>query len=245
MPDDSAFCPNCGTAVNNQNKQQQFYSDNNNYYPQQNNQNFQPNLQPEKPNKNSRPVLIGVIAVVAVVILVGAGVFIGNNSKDDDSSRTTYNSGYDDDNNDDNGERNGKAVDLDSKYLVDDSNLFTDEEKADLIYKLEMVSDAYDMDVVIHTTDSFYGQTAGTYAWEYYVENGYGRGSTDDGFIYVLNLDDGEWYICTFGKAIDIITHDRIDIIGSEVNPLINNGEYYDGMLCYIEKTSKYLYDEY
>ena len=235
MPDDSAFCPNCGSAVEIQNTQQQF---NNNAV--QNNLNPQFNNPPqEKPKTNSNKVLIIVIAVLAALLIVLIGFFIGSSFNDNTGADQTTTREYDDDSN------GGKAVDLDSKYLVDDSNLFTDEEKADIILKLESVSDVYKFDVVVHTTDSFDGKTPSDYSVDYYFENGYGQGKGYDGCIFIINVKENQWYFYNFGKGTELFTDEKVKEIGDEIDHLIKDGYTYDAVLCYIEKTSKVLYDDY
>ena len=236
MSDDAVFCENCGTALNTQ-QTPVINNGNLNNAPQ----GAQYPVQ-QQSNQNIKTIIIIIVAVIIALAIALAGFFIGRGLKKDDYVPTS-----EDANVSTTEEFSGspKAVDLDSKYLVDNSGLFTDEEKIDIIHKLEAVSDSYKFDVVIHTTDSYDGKSSEKYSDDFFMDNDYGQGSDRDGCIFVLNIQDGSWYLRTFGKGVKVISNDRIDVIADEMIPILKDGDYYNAMLCYIEKTSKYLYDDY
>ena len=90
--------------------------------------------------------------------------------------------------------------------IVDNADLLTDAEEADLEAKAQDLADRYDMDVAILTVDSTYGSYIESYADDYYDNNGYGIGPDYSGVLLVLAMDTREWAISTCGDTIYALT---------------------------------------
>ena len=122
------------------------------------------------------------------------------------------------------------TADRTQPLVVDNADVLTDAEEAELTAKLKELGDKYDMDTAILTVDSYEGKTDSAYADDYYIEMGYGRGENKDGFVLVFNTgkEDGtrNVYLATHGSAIEYITDFEIDVIYEMVISDLEKGEY-------------------
>ena len=122
------------------------------------------------------------------------------------------------------------AADRTLPLVTDNADILTDAEEAELSIKLKELGDKYDMDAAILTVDSYEGKTDRAYADDYFIEIGYGRGESKDGFLFVFNTgkEDGtrNVHLATHGSAIEYITDFEIDVIIEMVLPDLEKGEY-------------------
>ena len=85
--------------------------------------------------------------------------------------------------------------------LVDKGEMLSENEEAELLAKLDSISERYDYDVVVHTEASLYGVNAQRAAAEAYIRGHYGMGEDkESGVILLVSLTDREWYIEFFGE---------------------------------------------
>lgn len=120
---------------------------------------------------------------------------------------------------------------LTKKLLVDDANLFSDEEKSSLQALIEQRSSENNMDIVILTVNTTNGKYMQDFADDYYDYNGYGVGERNDGLIFVLAMDDREWGISTTGSAIDLLTDAEQDEIATAFISTYQEAGAYSAML--------------
>ena len=120
---------------------------------------------------------------------------------------------------------------LTKKLLVDDANLFSDEEKSTLQALIEQRSSENNMDIVILTVNTTNGKYMQDFADDYYDYNGYGVGERNDGLIFVLAMDDREWGISTTGSAIDLLTDAEQDEIATAFISTYQEAGVYPAML--------------
>ena len=85
-------------------------------------------------------------------------------------------------------------------FFVDDANLLEDTEEAELEQILEEISMRQNCDVVIVTVDSLDGKSAMEYADDYFDYNGYGYGAEKDGILFLIAMEDRDWWISTHGS---------------------------------------------
>ena len=116
----------------------------------------------------------------------------------------------------------------DGELIVDGADLLTEAEEQAINTQLQSIRDEYGIDVAVLTTDSTNGLSIMTYADNYYDSHGY----APDGVMLVLNMDTengGEnrgWWITTTGKGISAFTDYGIEEIGTDIKPLLSNGQY-------------------
>lgn len=198
--------------------------------------------------RNSKLISIMVVVVVIIAIVLSF-ILLVNNGKKDEIVTTSYltmatevlnNTTTVPEDNTYNNETTQSFV-TESKYLVDDAGLFTDEEKSELIKQLDDIRETHFFDVVIHTTNSFDGKSAMEYADDYYDYNGYGYGKNHDGCILVINTESRDWWLSTCGYGITALTDSRIDSLGNNFAPKLTNGDYYASMVTFLNQVESYL----
>lgn len=112
--------------------------------------------------------------------------------------------------------------------VVDEAGLLTESERAALEEKAVSLRDSCQLDVVILTVNTTYGESVQTYADDYYDEHGYGYGDDHSGILLLLCMDTREWYISTCGQAIYIFTDYGLEQMGQAMLPDLADGYYYD-----------------
>lgn len=121
--------------------------------------------------------------------------------------------------------------------VVDNADLLTAGEEAELLAQLEEISQRLEFDVVVVTTNSTDGKSVQAYADDFYDYNGYGYGTNADGVLLLISMEDRDWYISTCGYGITAFTDDGIQYIGDEISGDLGDGYYADaferfGELC-------------
>ena len=110
--------------------------------------------------------------------------------------------------------------------LVDEADLLTDEEEAELLSKLDEISERQQCDVAVVTVNSLDGKSAMEYADDFYDYNGYGFGEEKDGILFLVSMEDRDWYISTCGYGITAFTDDNLDYMEEEFLPMLSDGDY-------------------
>lgn len=111
-------------------------------------------------------------------------------------------------------------------YVVDNADLLTQTEENELSEKLQDISDELQFDVVVVTTNSIGSKTATEYADDYFDYNGYGRGSNNDGVLFLVDMGDRKWAISTSGYGIEAIVDSALDDMEEEIVPYLKSGDY-------------------
>ena len=111
-------------------------------------------------------------------------------------------------------------------YVVDNADLLTQTEENELSEKLQDISDELQFDVVVVTTNSTGSKTATEYADDYFDYNGYGRGSNNDGALFLVDMGDRKWAISTSGYGIEAIVDSALDDMEKEIVPYLKSGDY-------------------
>lgn len=111
-------------------------------------------------------------------------------------------------------------------YVVDNADLLTQTEENELSEKLQDISDELQFDVVVVTTNSTGSKTATEYADDYFDYNGYGRGSNNDGALFLVDMGDRKWAISTSGYGIEAIVDSALDDMEEDIVPYLKSGDY-------------------
>lgn len=122
-------------------------------------------------------------------------------------------------------------------YIVDQAGLLYPEEIADLEANASALAAEYEIEAVILTVDSLGGAYAQDYADAYYDSNGYG----EDGVLFLLAMEEREWYISTCGSLIYTLTDYGIQQLGEGILPYLSSGDWYDGFRFFLESLPYYL----
>ena len=128
------------------------------------------------------------------------------------------------------------SVGAEQQYVIDNAGLMSSSEEAALEEKAQALREEYGMDVVILTVDSLDGQRPQDYADDYYDYNGY----ADDGVLFLLSMEERDWYISTKGCAIYALTDYGIQQVGESALPYLGDGDYYGGFNAFLDALPTY-----
>lgn len=110
--------------------------------------------------------------------------------------------------------------------LVDDADLLSDSEEADLSGLLDEISERQQVDVVVVTVETMDGQTAMEYSDDFFDYNGYGFGEERDGILLLVSIGERDWNISTSGYGITAITDAGREYITEIFRPDLSEGNY-------------------
>ena len=126
--------------------------------------------------------------------------------------------------------------------VVDEANLMSPDQVLDLNDRANALSQEFNMDIVIVTTDDTGGKSSREFADDYFDYNGYGVGPNYDGILFLIDMDNRETYISTTGQGIRFLTDVRIEAVLDRVfDSGLLVGDYYGAALGFLEETESYL----
>lgn len=124
--------------------------------------------------------------------------------------------------------------------LVDDADLLTSEQEAEISKVLSDISNDIGMDVAVVTTTTLEGKTPVAYADDYFDYNGFGQGNDRSGCVLLISMEDRDWHISTRGYAINCLWDSRIQTIGTDMK--LSEGDYAYSLKEYAQDV-KYYYE--
>ena len=119
-------------------------------------------------------------------------------------------------------------------YVVDDADLLTSSEEAELARRAEEISQRQHCDVVVLTEQTLQGKTPQLFTEDFYVDNGYGYGADHSGMILLLSMEERDWYLATRGDAIQAITDQGREYMWSKCSSNMSDGNYAAGFRNYL-----------
>ena len=122
-------------------------------------------------------------------------------------------------------------------FVADEAGLLSSEETAVLEEKAASLNSAYDIHPVILTVDSLGGSRPQEYADDYYDNTGFG----EDGVLFLLAMEERDWYISTSGKMIYALTDYGIQQIGEGSVAFFGEGAWFDGFCYFLDTLPTYL----
>ena len=123
--------------------------------------------------------------------------------------------------------------------VYDQADLFTDEEEMELASKLLEVQKRMDMGLAIVTTEDN-SSSARDYADEFYEFYEIGIGSDYSGALFLIDMENGEFWISTEGKMIRYLTDDRIDAILDDAFEYAYDGAFYQAADAFLDGVETY-----
>ena len=123
------------------------------------------------------------------------------------------------------------------ELLVDDADLLSPGEEAQVEAELSRISGKYGMDIVIVTVDSIGWQSPMAYADDYYDYNGYGA----DGILLLVSMEEGDWWVSTTGYGITVITDAGLEYMSQRFVPYFSDGEFAQGFMKFAELCEAFL----
>ncbi len=113
--------------------------------------------------------------------------------------------------------------------FVDYAGLVSGSDAKALLQKLDEISEAHQLDVVVVTQYSLGDKTPMEYADDFYDYNGYGFGENRDGILLLLGMENRDWRITTIGKGITVFTDAGQQYISDRFVSYLSDGNYYGG----------------
>ncbi len=110
--------------------------------------------------------------------------------------------------------------------LIDKAGLLSEDEKTELLYKLDEISERQQMDIVIVTMNSLEGESPMEYADDFYDNYGYGFGDNHDGILFLISIEERNWYISTTGYGIIAVTDAGRKYMSEKFLDNLSEGEY-------------------
>ena len=120
--------------------------------------------------------------------------------------------------------------------VVDEADLLSDVEEEVLLGQLDEISERHQFDVVVVTLNSLGGEDIQYYAADYYDYNGYGMGENYDGAMFIMSMEERQWFILTTGYGIEVLEDYEIDAIGEEMVEDLSDGFYFDAFTTFAEE---------
>lgn len=125
--------------------------------------------------------------------------------------------------------------------LVDQADLLTDEEETELLGTLDEVSERQKVDIVVITANSLEGRTAQEAADDLYDYCGYGFGEERDGLLFLVSMEERDWWISTRGYAITAFTDAGIDFLTEQMLSDLSDGFYASAFTTYVQWCDDYI----
>lgn len=125
--------------------------------------------------------------------------------------------------------------------VIDGARLLDSIQEQSLEESAKALRDRYQMDVVILTLNSLDGKTPQEYADDFYDYYGYGIGEKKSGMLFLLSMQERDWYISTCGDAIYALTDYGIQQVGNAAVEYLSQGDYYSAFVVYLNTLESYL----
>ncbi len=125
--------------------------------------------------------------------------------------------------------------------FVDNANLVSASDEAALLAKLDEISEARQIDVVIVTENAIGDMTSTQYADNFYDYNGYGLQLTRDGILLLISMENRDWAISTHGLGIDIFTDAGQEYMTDRFVSYLSDGDYYGGFDCFADLCDQFI----
>ncbi len=119
--------------------------------------------------------------------------------------------------------------------LNDSADLLTEGEEVAILSRLDKISHEKGFDIVIYTSPDLNGYyDVSDFADDYYDNGKYGYGADCDGILFVISMEERDWYISTCGYGIELFSDYCIQNIGNAVVPFLSSGSYYNAFDTFI-----------
>lgn len=122
------------------------------------------------------------------------------------------------------------------RRVVDDADIFTDEQEAVLNERINEVIQKYDIGYVLFTDDDNHGLSPEEYSSDFLHFGGYGVGEGYGAVVFYLSLDPSDrcWRTTSINSYEDIFTAQVTYVIDELVDADIRAGRYYEAFLTHI-----------
>lgn len=116
--------------------------------------------------------------------------------------------------------------------LVDNADILTQSEEADVLSELNAVSQKLNFDVVVFTVETLDGRSAVNAAETIYDNGGY----SGDGVILLISMEDSAWCITATGYGTNALNENARDKIGRAVQSELSAGEFASAFITFAQQ---------
>lgn len=127
----------------------------------------------------------------------------------------------------------------DRASIEDKADVLTDSEENELLSQAGSLSDETDFEIRVVTIDDAQGKETGEYAEDYFES----LSTTFEGGCYILDLDNREYYVATYGDLQYYLTDDRIDSLLDDAYDYASSGDW-EGLLASMLSDTKDFYED-
>lgn len=124
--------------------------------------------------------------------------------------------------------------------IFDYAGLFGEKEVETLKERAGKIRDAMKAEVVILTVEDAEGESSQEISDQFYFRQGFDQHFDEDGILLLIDMDNRECYLGTYGYLIRVMTDERVQRVLDDVAPYLSSGEYASGALAGIEGVYQY-----
>lgn len=126
--------------------------------------------------------------------------------------------------------------------VVDTVNLFTDEEKSELISACRQIENQYGIGVYLVAVDEPLTTNIENYAEQIYIINNFGYGENKTGIMLILDFDERDYDILCHGSMAHTVFTDNVKSrIADSFLSYLKSGDYYGGYADFLGSVTNYL----
>ena len=125
----------------------------------------------------------------------------------------------------------------DTPLVIDNAELLTAEEERALEEQSRALQETYNIDAGILTVNTLDGKRPQDYADDYYDNNGY----SDDGVLFLISMEQRDWYISTSGEVIYALPDYGIQQLGEQAVSYLSYGDYYGAFEDFLTSLPDYI----
>lgn len=129
----------------------------------------------------------------------------------------------------------------DAPRLFDKADLLSDSEEEELSAKLDEISERQQADLVVVTQKSLKGKSPMEFADDFYDNKGYGFGDGKDGILFLISMEERDWYISTSGFGITAVTDAGREYMSEQFLDDLKEGEYAAAFTTFAELCDDFL----
>ena len=126
--------------------------------------------------------------------------------------------------------------------VFDFARLFSQEEKEELEEEALRLREELKAEFIVLTVDETRGHTAQEMADEYYFSHGYEKSFDEDGAVVLIDMDNREIYLGTYGIMIRVITDQRLENILDAAYPYAVQENYAGAALTMLQECEDYVH---
>lgn len=132
--------------------------------------------------------------------------------------------------------------DFEASRVFDYANLFRQEEAERLQKEAVRLREELKAEFIVLTIEDAKGLTAKENADEFYVSQGFGQSFDESGAVVLLDMDNREIYLGTYGIMIRVITDQRLETVLNAAWPDAADGDYASAALVMLGECERYVH---